>query len=162
MAPGSVLLIDDEEKLRSLLKRIIQLEGYTVTEASGLRAGLKVLEKEPIDIVLCDVKLPDGSGVDVCVEVRAWSNLPIIVLSAVGDEREKVRALDAGADDYITKPFSPRELVARVKAVLRRCEAPPAPAVIRAGDLELDALAMVLTVRGMVITATATEFRLLH
>jgi DNA-binding response OmpR family regulator len=83
-------------------------------------------------------------------------------MTARTSEADRIRGLEIGADDYITKPFSPRELVARVKAVLRRCEAPPAPAVIRAGDLEIDALSMVLTVRGTVITTTATEFRLLH
>jgi two-component system phosphate regulon response regulator PhoB len=83
-------------------------------------------------------------------------------MTARTSEADRIRGLEIGADDYITKPFSPRELVARVKAVLRRCEAPPSPTVIKAGDLEIDALAMVLTVRGAVITATATEFRLLH
>src|SRR5882757_9481076 len=104
MAPGSVLLIDDEEKLRSLLKRIIQLEGYTVTEASGLRAGLKVLEKEPIDIVLCDVKLPDGSGVDFVKELKPrFPAIEIILLTAYGNIADGVQAMKNGAFDYITK-----------------------------------------------------------
>ncbi|MBS1567797.1 MAG: sigma-54-dependent Fis family transcriptional regulator [Bacteroidetes bacterium] len=102
--PGSVLLIDDEEKLRSLLKRIIQLEGYTVSEASGLKAGLKLLEKEPVDILLCDVKLPDGSGVDFVKEIKPrFPQLEIILLTAYGNIPDGVQAMKNGAFDYITK-----------------------------------------------------------
>jgi two-component system phosphate regulon response regulator PhoB len=93
---------------------------------------------------------------------KGLSGIPIVFLTAKTGEADRIRGLEIGADDYITKPFSPRELVARLKAVLRRCEAPLAPAVIRAGDLEIDSLAMTLTVRGAAMTATATEFRLLH
>jgi DNA-binding response OmpR family regulator len=110
--------------------------------------------------------VPGGDGIELCRHIRQSGEklrgTPIVFMTARTSEADRIRGLEIGADDYITKPFSPRELVARVKAVLRRCEATPAPAVIRAGDLEIDALAMVLTVRGTVITATATEFRLLH
>jgi DNA-binding response OmpR family regulator len=110
--------------------------------------------------------VPGGDGIELCRQIRqsreALRGTPIVFMTARTSEADRIRGLEIGADDYITKPFSPRELVARVKAVLRRCEAPPAPTVIRAGDLEIDALAMVLTVRGAVITATSTEFRLLH
>jgi DNA-binding response OmpR family regulator len=110
--------------------------------------------------------VPGGDGIELCRQIRqsgqALRGTPIVFMTARTSEADRIRGLEIGADDYITKPFSPRELVARVKAVLRRCEAPSAPTVVRAGDLQIDALAMVLTVRGTVITATATEFRLLH
>jgi two-component system phosphate regulon response regulator PhoB len=117
-------------------------------------------------LLLLDIMLPGGDGIELCRQVRqsghAMSATPIVFLTARTSEADRIRGLETGADDYITKPFSPRELVARVKAVLRRCEAPLLPGVIRAGDLEIDTMAMVLTVRGTAVTATATEFRLLH
>ena len=122
--------------------------------------------KERPALLLLDIMVPGGDGIELCRQIRQSGEVlrgtPIVFMTARTSEADRIRGLEIGADDYITKPFSPRELVARVKAVLRRCEAPPAPAVVRAGDLEIDALAMVLTVRGAVITATATEFRLLH
>ncbi len=122
--------------------------------------------KERPALLLLDIMVPGGDGIELCRQIRqsgeTLRGTPIVFMTARTSEADRIRGLEIGADDYITKPFSPRELVARVKAVLRRCEAPPAPAVVRAGDLEIDALAMVLTVRGAVITATATEFRLLH
>src|SRR5882757_9617894 len=123
MAPGSVLLIDDEEKLRSLLKRIIQLEGYTVTEASGLRAGLKVLEKEPVDIVLCDVKLPDGSGVDFVKELKhRFPAVEIILLTAYGNIADGVQAMKNGAFDYITKGDDNDKIVPLLSRTLEKVQ----------------------------------------
>ena len=116
--------------------------------------------------MLLDIMIPGGDGLDLCRQIRQAgapvAATPIVFLTAKTSETDRVLGLELGADDYITKPFSPRELVARIKAVLRRCEAPLAPASITAGALEIDANAMTLTVRGEVVTTTATEFRLLH
>jgi two-component system KDP operon response regulator KdpE len=112
--------------------------------------------------MVLDLVLPDGSGVDVCGEVRRWSSLPIIVLSAVGDEREKVRALDAGADDYITKPFGTDELLARLRAVLRRSAEDGSEPRVTVGELEIDLAARTVTKAGSEVHLTPIEFDLLR
>ena len=115
-----VLVVDDEPQIVRGLKVILRDAGYEVETAETKAEALDAVSVRPPDAMVLDLVLPDGSGVDVCREVRSWSELPILVLSAVGDEREKVRALDAGADDYVTKPFGTDELLARLRAVLRR------------------------------------------
>jgi two-component system, OmpR family, KDP operon response regulator KdpE len=115
----------------------------------------------PPDAMVLDLVLPDGSGVDVTSEVRAWSSLPIIVLSAVGDEREKVRALDAGADDYITKPFGSEELTARLRALLRRSADSAASPKVEIGELEVDLSAHTVRSAGSEVHLTPIEFDLL-
>ena len=115
-----VLVVDDEPQIVRALKVILRGAGYATQQAESKRGALDAVSVRPPDAMVLDLVLPDGSGVEVCEDVRRWSSLPIIVLSAVGDEREKVRALDAGADDYITKPFGTDELLARLRAVLRR------------------------------------------
>ena len=115
-----ILVVDDEPHIVRGLKIILRTAGYAVEAAETKAEALASLASRPPDAVVLDLVLPDGEGVDVCREVRRWSRLPIVVLSAVGDEREKVRALDAGADDYVTKPFGSDELLARLRAVLRR------------------------------------------
>src|SRR5947209_14902099 len=115
-----VLVVDDEAQIVRGLKVILRREGYEIEAAETKAEALNAVSVRPPDAMVLDLVLPDGSGVDVCADVRRWSSLPIIVLSAVGDEREKVRALDAGADDYITKPFGTDELLARLRAALRR------------------------------------------
>src|SRR6185312_15664728 len=117
------------------LKVILRDAGYAVETAATKQEALDAVSVRPPDAVVLDLVLPDGSGVDVASEIRTWSQLPILVLSAVGDEREKVRALDAGADDYITKPFGPEELLARLRAVLRRVADDEAGPAIAVGDL---------------------------
>jgi two-component system KDP operon response regulator KdpE len=116
----------------------------------------------PPDAIVLDLVLPDGSGVDVCAEVRRWSRLPIIVLSAVGDEREKVRALDVGADDYITKPFGTDELLARLRAVLRRATDEGAEPAVTVGDLVIDLASRRVTRAGEEMHLTPIEFDLLR
>ena len=119
--PGaSVLVVDDELAIVRGLRVILREAGYEVDAAATKAEALDALSIRPPDVLVLDLVLPDGSGVEVCEQVRQWSSLPILVLSAVGDEREKVRALDAGADDYITKPFGSEELTARLRALLRR------------------------------------------
>jgi two-component system KDP operon response regulator KdpE len=118
--PPRVLVVDDEPQIVRGLKIVLRNAGYTVEAAETKAEALAALSLRPPDAMVLDLVLPDGQGVEVCEEVRRWSRLPILVLSAVGDEREKVRALDAGADDYVTKPFGTDELLARLRAVLRR------------------------------------------
>ena len=119
-----MLVVDDEPQILRGLKVILDDAGYEVEVAENAKEAIDAASVRPPDAIVLDLVLPDRSGVEVCAEIRRWSKLPIIVLSAVGDEREKVRALDAGADDYVTKPFGPDELLARLRAVLRRSEGP--------------------------------------
>jgi two-component system, OmpR family, KDP operon response regulator KdpE len=133
-----VLVVDDEPQIVRGLKIILRSAGYAVEAAETKADALASLSARPPDALVLDLVLPDGQGVEVCREVRRWSRLPIVVLSAVGDEREKVRALDAGADDYVTKPFGTDELLARLRAVMRRsAEAGGEPRIVL-GDLVID------------------------
>jgi two-component system KDP operon response regulator KdpE len=156
-----VLVVDDEPQIVRALKVILRGAGYTTQQAETKREALDAVSVHPPDAMVLDLILPDGSGVDVCKEVRRWSGLPIIVLSAVGDEREKVRALDAGADDYITKPFGTDELLARLRAALRRVTEEPEPRVV-IGDLEVDLEARQVSRAGELIHLTPIEFDLLR
>src|SRR4029077_21041533 len=115
-----VLVVDDEPQILRALGTTLRGAGYDVRTAATAEAALAAAAAHPPEAVILDLVLPDGSGTDVCRELRAWTDAPVVVLSAVGDEREKVAALDAGADDYVTKPFSVDELLARLRAVLRR------------------------------------------
>jgi two-component system KDP operon response regulator KdpE len=156
-----VLVVDDELQILRGLKVILRQAGYDVAVAATKSDALDAAAARPPDAMVLDLMLPDGSGVEVCEEVRRWSRLPIIVLSALGDEREKVRALDAGADDYVTKPFGPDELTARLRAVLRRsAESDDGPAV-EVGDLVVDLAAHRVTRGGEEVHLTPIEFSLL-
>jgi len=161
-----LFVVEDDADIARLVRHHLEAAGFRVRVYATTHAVLADALKERPALLLLDIMVPGGDGIELCRQIRqsgeALRGMPIVFMTARTSEADRIRGLEIGADDYITKPFSPRELVARVKAVLRRCEAPPAPAVVRAGDLEIDALAMVLTVRGAVITATATEFRLLH
>ena len=133
-----VLVVDDEPQIVRGLKIILRAAGYSVETAATKSEALSALAARPPAAIVLDLVLPDGQGVEVCQEVRRWSRLPILVLSAVGDEREKVRALDAGADDYMTKPFGTDELLARLRAVMRRSVEVAGTPVIQVGDLVID------------------------
>ena len=115
-----VLVVDDEPQILRALGTTLRGAGYEVDTAATAEAALAAAAAQPPEAVILDLVLPDGSGTDVCRELRTWTDAPVIVLSAVGEEREKIAALDAGADDYVTKPFSVDELLARLRAVLRR------------------------------------------
>jgi two-component system, OmpR family, KDP operon response regulator KdpE len=156
-----VLVVDDEPQIVRGLKVILRRAGYDVDAAETRAEALDAVSVRPPDAMVLDLVLPDGNGVDVCTEVRAWSQLPIIVLSALGDEREKVRALDAGADDYITKPFGTEELLARLRAALRRTGGDADPR-IEIADLVIDVSSHTVTRSGEVVHLTPLEFDLIR
>jgi two-component system KDP operon response regulator KdpE len=156
-----ILVVDDEPQIVRALKVILRGAGYVTQQAESKREALDAVSVRPPDAMVLDLILPDGSGVEVCEEVRRWSTLPIIVLSAVGDEREKVRALDAGADDYVTKPFGTDELLARLRAALRRVTDDGEPRV-EIGDLTVDLEARQVSSNGEVVHLTPIEFDLLR
>jgi two-component system KDP operon response regulator KdpE len=158
-----VLVVDDEPQIVRGLKIILRGAGYAVEAAETKAEALAALAAHPPDVLVLDLVLPDGSGVEVCEEVRRWSRLPILVLSAVGDEREKVRALDAGADDYVTKPFGPDELLARLRAVLRRADTRDGGSpVLEIGDLQIDLADRRITRAGAEVHLTRIEFDLVR
>ncbi len=158
-----VLVCDDEPQILRALRVILREAGFEVLPAASAREALDSAAVRPPDAAIVDLVLPDGDGVEVCRSLREWSELPIVVLSAVGEEAEKVRALNAGADDYVTKPFGPSELIARLNAVLRRAlpkdESEP---VVAAGGLELDLMAHELRRNGQPVHLTPIEFDLLR
>jgi len=155
-----VLVVDDEPQILRALRTSLRGAGYDVETAESAEAALTALAASPPDAVVLDLVLPDGSGTEVTRELRTWSSAPVIVLSVVGDEAEKVAALDAGADDYVTKPFSVEELLARLRAALRRADAPSDP-VVELGDLRIDLEKRAVSVAGKPVQLTPHEFELL-
>src|ERR1700751_2485134 len=137
-APPRVLVVDDEPQIVRGLKILLRNAGYAVESAETKAEALVDPASRPPDALVLDLVLPDGRGVEICEEVRRWSRLPILVLSAVGDEREKVRALDAGPDDYVTKPFGTDELLARLRALLRRSVDVAGSPRLEIGELMID------------------------
>jgi DNA-binding response OmpR family regulator len=158
----TILVVDDESKIVDLARDYLEHAGYAVLTASDGRAGLALARSRAPDLLVLDLGIPEPDGLDVIRAIRRDSSLPIVVLTARDDELDKLIGLELGADDYITKPFSPRELVARVKAVLRRMEPGEPPGdLIRAGDVTLDVARMHVEVNGRPIDLTPTEFELL-
>jgi len=157
-----VLVCDDEPQILRALRVILREAGFEVLPAANAREALDSAALRPPSAAIVDLVLPDGDGVEVCRSLREWSDMPIVVLSAVGEEAEKVRALNAGADDYVTKPFGPSELIARLNAALRRAtpkdEAEP---VLTADGIELDLAAHEVRRDGEAVHLTPTEFTLL-
>jgi two-component system KDP operon response regulator KdpE len=163
MSAGRILVCDDEPQILRALRVVLRDAGFETVPAETMEQALDAAALEPPDAAIIDLVLPDGDGVELTRRLRGWSSAPILLLSAVGDEADKIRALDAGADDYVTKPFSPPELLARLRAVLRR--AAPAgggEAVIRAEGLELDLASRVMRRDGEEIRLTKTEFGLVR
>jgi two-component system KDP operon response regulator KdpE len=156
-----VLVVDDEPQILRALGTSLRGAGYEVETADSAERALASAAMRPPDAVILDLVLPDGTGTDVCRELRSWSSAPVIVLSAVGEEREKVAALDAGADDYVTKPVGIDELLARLRAVLRR-RSPAGEPVIAVGDLVVDLEKRSVTVKGERVHLTPHEFDLLR
>ena len=160
MSDAAILVVDDEPQILRALETSLRGAGYRVVTAATATDALTSAAMRPPDAVVLDLVLPDGSGIDVCRELRRWTDVPIVVLSAVGDEREKVLALDAGADDYVTKPFGIEELLARLRALLRRV-APVTDPVVELGELVVDLDKRLVTLRGDPVALTPTEFELL-
>ena len=157
-----VLVCDDEGQILRALRVILRDAGYEALPADTGEEALDVAAVNQPEAAIVDLVLPDLDGVEVCRRLREWSEMPIIVLSAVGEEDAKVRALAAGADDYLTKPFGPRELVARLEAVLRRAAPDRDDAVITAGELEVDLAARIVRSDGHEVHLTPKEFDLLR
>jgi two-component system KDP operon response regulator KdpE len=164
MSSGArILVCDDELQILRALRVILRDAGFEVTTTATVQETLDAVSVRPPDAAIIDLILPDGDGVELTRSIREWSEMPILVLSAVGEEAEKVRALDAGADDYVTKPFSPGELIARLNAALRRAgKAEADEPLVSAGELEVDFSKHVVRRDGAEIHLTPTEFDLLR
>jgi two-component system KDP operon response regulator KdpE len=156
-----ILVVDDERQILRALQTSLRGAGYEVETAETAETALAAAAMRPPEALIVDLVLPDGTGTEVVRELRTWSTAPVIVLSAVGDEREKVAALDAGADDYVTKPVGIDELIARLRAVLRRAT-PSAEPVLTVGELELDLEKRALRVEGKPVHLTPHQFDLLR
>ena len=156
----TLLVIDDEKQIRRLLRVTLESEGYKVRETETGQLGLQEVAHAAPDGIILDLGLPDIDGTEVIKRLREWSKVPVLVLSVREGEGDKIAALDAGADDYLTKPFSGGELLARVRAILRRMPAANEPAVVRVGGLELDQSARVVRRDGAEVHLTAKEYAL--
>jgi len=156
-----VLVVDDDETVSDVVRRYFERAGLEVRVAADGPTALDTAERWPPDLVVLDLMLPGMSGLAVCRALRARGDVPIIMLTALGDEADRVLGLEQGADDYLTKPFSPRELVLRVQSVLRRTAGPVANEVLRDGELEVDVAARQATRGGRFVSLTAREFELL-
>ncbi len=157
-----VLVCDDELQILRGLKIVLREAGFDAVATQTAQAALDAAALHPPEAAIIDLVLPDGDGVDVCRQLRGWSQMPIIVLSAVGDEDVKIAALDAGADDYVTKPFNPRELIARLNAVLRRAASNVDEPTIRVDGLEIDLAARRVRRDGEDVHLTPIEYDLLR
>jgi two-component system KDP operon response regulator KdpE len=160
-----ILIVDDELAIIKLLRANLLAEGYEVIAAMDGAQAIQMVEKEAPDLIILDIMLPEMDGFEVCHRVREWSQVPIIMLSARGGEEDKVTCLNMGADDYITKPFGIDELVARIKAVLRRVESiyiQPAQGSFTSDGLEVNFVERKVTVNGSEVKLTPTEYRLLQ
>jgi two-component system, OmpR family, KDP operon response regulator KdpE len=161
MSGTRVLVVDDEPQILRALETTLRGAGYDVETAPDAETALTRAAAKPPEAVILDLVLPDRSGIEVCRELRTWLQAPVLVLSAVGEERDKVEALDAGADDYVTKPFGIDELLARLRAALRRAAAPGDP-VVELGELTIDLDKRVVLRDGEIVSLTPHEFALLR
>jgi DNA-binding response OmpR family regulator len=157
----TILVVDDEPEITDIVRRYLERDGFRVVVAADGRGAVTVFEREKPQLVLLDLMLPELDGWEVARRIRAADNTPIIMLTARGEEADRLLGLGLGADDYITKPFSPREVVARVRAVLRRATGEITVETITVGDLEIDPGRMEVRRGGTPITLTPTEFKLL-
>jgi two-component system, OmpR family, KDP operon response regulator KdpE len=157
-----VLVIDDEIQIRRLLRVTLEAGGFAVRDSDCGQVGLSELAFRRPDVVVLDLGLPDISGVEVLKRLREWTKVPVLVLSVLGHEDDKVAALDAGADDYMTKPFNGRELLARLRVMLRHAQPDDGVSVIRFGSIEVDFTRRIVTRRGVEVPLTAKEYALLR
>jgi two-component system KDP operon response regulator KdpE len=156
------LVIDDEIQMRRLLRVCLEANGYRVLEAPTGKDGIAQAAQHPPDVVILDLGLPDMEGVDVLKRLREWSRVPVVVLSVRDREEDKIAALDNGADDYVTKPFSSGELLARLRVAQRHVAPASEATVFRSGQLEVDLAARVVKLKGKEVRLTATEYSLLR
>jgi two-component system KDP operon response regulator KdpE len=161
MSGARILIVDDEPQILRALQLKLHGAGYAVETAATASEAVMKASLRPPEAIILDVLLPDGRGTDVCRELRGWSTVPILVLSAVGEEAEKIAALDAGADDYVTKPFSGDELLARLRAALRRNRVASGP-VVEVGELSIDLEKRRVTMAGTEVALTPIEYDLLR
>jgi two-component system, OmpR family, KDP operon response regulator KdpE len=160
MTGARILVVDDEPQILRALRTNLRGAGYEVTTAETSEQALAEAAMRPPDAVILDLLLPDGSGIEVCRELRRWTDVPVILLSAIGDESEKVAALDAGADDYVTKPFGIDELLARLRAALRRTTT-GTETVVELGSLRIDLVKRSVAVGGRPVQLTPHEYGML-
>jgi two-component system KDP operon response regulator KdpE len=160
--PNIVLVIDDEPQIRRLLRVTLEANGYVVHDAATGQEGIVMAAQCRPEVILLDLGLPDLDGVTALKRLREWSRVPVIILSVRDRENDKIAALDAGADDYITKPFNAGELLARLRVALRHSQPTPEKAIFRSGHLQVDLVARVVTVQGKSVRLTATEYALLQ
>jgi DNA-binding response OmpR family regulator len=158
---GTVLLIEDEESIASVVRAYLERDGYKVAWARSGADGLAELSRHAVRLVVLDIGLPDINGFEVCRQIRSRSTVPILMLTARDDEIDRVTGLEVGADDYVSKPFSPRELVARIKAILRRTDGEGSQERLVLGDIELNGPAREVKVAGHSVDLRAKEFDLL-
>ncbi|MEZ5126707.1 MAG: response regulator transcription factor [Thermoleophilia bacterium] len=159
---ATVLVIEDERRIAEVIRIALERDGHRVVGVRTGEDGLAELTRHPIKLVILDIGLPGMDGLEVCARIRRTSSLPVIMVTARDEEADRVSGLELGADDYVAKPFSPRELAARVKAVLRRTTAPPpTTSELRSGDVVLSRDRHDVTVAGTSVALTATEFELL-
>lgn len=159
--PTRILVIDDEAPIRRFLRVPLEAEGHVVTEAATAREGILAAAREVPGLIILDLGLPDADGLTVLREVRMWSQVPVLVLSVRNDEAGKVAALDAGAQDYVVKPFGMKELLARIRGLLRDRGGPASPTVLEVGELRIDAGSHRVTMAGDPVHLTPREFDLL-
>ena len=159
--PGTILLVEDEADIASLVKTYLERVGFQVVWAARGVDGLLALERHEVRLAILDLQLPDADGLDLCRAIRMKSRLPIVMLTARDEEIDRITGLEVGADDYVTKPFSPRELVARVRAVLRRAEPDAEDDALVLGDIAVDRGGRAVTVSGSPVELTGMEFDLL-
>ncbi|MCL6476881.1 MAG: response regulator transcription factor [Peptococcaceae bacterium] len=165
MSRTKILVVDDEVKIRELVKAYLQKEGFTVEESGNGREAVGKVRAAGYDAIVLDLMMPDMDGLELCREIRKESDVPIIMLTAKGEEIDRILGLELGADDYMVKPFSPRELVARIKAVLRRVKKGGASgktqALIEAGDLRINESTREVTLNGEAVALTPKEYDLI-
>ena len=158
---GTALVVEDEDSIATLIRSYLERDGFTIVRARSGEEALKELERNPVRVVVLDIGLPDIDGFDVCSRIREHSRVPVVMLTARDEEPDRITGLELGADDYVTKPFSPRELLARVKAVLRRTEAWLDEPELSLADVVVRSDAREATVAGVPVELTTKEFDLL-
>lgn len=167
MAKGTILVVDDEKEIRDLIDIYLKNEGYHVLKASDGRMAMGLLEKEQVDLIVLDIMMPELDGIQACLKIRLEKNMPIIMLSAKSEDTDKILGLTAGADDYMSKPFNPLELVARIKSQMRRCNQFNNLTPEKEGELEIDDLIISIAnhevkIGGRDVRLTPREFSILE